>query len=243
MAEKVTLQERPKANSFHTKAAIASALHWSKPKLKRSLTSDASFGDVDQKSSIDVTTRSTNAIQGNQTQNMINFNMFSPRLQASTCNCDVQVTHSSFVSTQHNSRKTLDEKINESQINQALDEEINFIVPQERKHTANLFTTRIKDIIFNVLATHLDNLAEFSPKTCGEKCRLISQMIEKSVKTLCCFQYKVMALVFIGAIRDQGIQLASQSYWNPNSDHFTMATYRNDFLFASGIVFTTVCED
>lgn len=240
MAEKITIPERPRVNTGYTKTAKAAVLHRTKPQLKRSLTTDASLRNINEKSCTDVIF--VKATQLHEKQNLIKFNMFSPRLQASTRERGVRVIpYSTHVSSDSNKYKNNEAKVSDTQVNQ--NEEANLVFPHERKSTANVFNTRIKEIIATVLASHLDNLSEYNPKTCGEKCRLISQTIEKSVKSLCRFQYKVMALVFIGAIRDQGIQVASQCHWNPNSDHFTMATYKNDSLYASGIVFATVYED
>ncbi|EDO33654.1 predicted protein, partial [Nematostella vectensis] len=100
---------------------------------------------------------------------------------------------------------------------------------------------KLKAIIAEMLNAHLQNV-EYNHRLCCEKGRLISQAIERSVKSLNCCQYKVTALVFIGAVRDKGIELASQCAWDPDTDYFAMATFTNETLFASGIVFPTVFE-
>ena len=38
-------------------------------------------------------------------------------------------------------------------------------------------------------------------------------------------RYKITALVYIGAIRDRGIELSSQCFWNPSTDSFSMAAF------------------
>ena len=60
--------------------------------------------------------------------------------------------------------------------------------------------------------------------------RKISKAIENDVKLLFMIsaRYKITALVYIGAIRDRGIELSSQCFWNPSTDSFSMAAFTND---------------
>ena len=104
------------------------------------------------------------------------------------------------------------------------------------------FSSKIRDLIQQVLSSHLDNM-EYNHEICGAKCKTISQMIENGVKSSFSAQYKIIALVYIGAIRDRGIEMASQSLWNPSTDSFVMATFDNNSLFATGIVFATLFND
>lgn len=104
------------------------------------------------------------------------------------------------------------------------------------------FSSKIRDLVQQVLSSHLDNM-EYNHEICGAKCKTISQMIENGVKSLFSAQYKITVLIYIGAIRDRGIEMASQSLWNPNTDSFVMATFDNNSLFATGIVFATLFND
>lgn len=104
------------------------------------------------------------------------------------------------------------------------------------------FSSKIRDLIQQILSSHLDNM-EYNHEICGAKCKTISKMIENGVKSLYSVQYKITALVYIGAIRDRGIEMASQCVWNPSTDSFVMATFDNDSLFATGIVFATLFND
>lgn len=103
-------------------------------------------------------------------------------------------------------------------------------------------SSKIRDLIQQVLSSHLDNM-EYNHEICGAKCKTISQMIENGVKSLFSAQYKITALVYIGAIRDRGIEMASQCLWNPSTDSFVMTTFDNNSLFATGIVFATLFND
>lgn len=99
--------------------------------------------------------------------------------------------------------------------------------------------SRMQEIIRQSLSAHLES-TEYNHEICGSKCRTISQSIEKGVKSLCDTQYKITALVYIGAIRDRGIEISSQCVWNPRTDNFAMATFGTNSLFATGIVFATL---
>lgn len=102
--------------------------------------------------------------------------------------------------------------------------------------------SKIQEIIRQSLSAHLESM-EYNHEICGSKCRTISQSIEKGVKSLYNTQYKITALVYIGAIRDRGIEISSQCVWNPKTDNFAMATLDTNSLFATGIVFATLFND
>lgn len=107
---------------------------------------------------------------------------------------------------------------------------------------SRVVSSKIRKIIHQVLLSHLDAF-EYNHDICGEKCRKISQTIENGVKALFTAQYKITAVVYIGAIRDRGIEISSQCIWNPGTDNFAMATFANGSLFATGIVFATLLSD
>ncbi|XP_031562867.1 tctex1 domain-containing protein 1-A-like [Actinia tenebrosa] len=114
-----------------------------------------------------------------------------------------------------------------------------FIAKDKDFTSLNCF--RVKNIISETLKAHVGNM-EYDHQECGEKSRVMSQIIEKRVKTLSNAQYKVTVMVFIGAIRDKGIELATQCVWSPAEDYFAMATHKNETVFASAIVFATIFE-
>ena len=119
---------------------------------------------------------------------------------------------------------------------------VNFEAQKGSEVDCKEFSSKIRDLIQQVLSSHLDNM-EYNHEICGAKCKTISQTIENGVKSLFNAQYKITVLVYIGAIRDRGIEMASQSLWNPSTDSFVMATFDNNSLFATGIVFATLFND
>lgn len=110
------------------------------------------------------------------------------------------------------------------------------------KDNWRVLNSRIHELIHQILLNHLQNM-EYNHSVCSEKCRVISKAIESGVKSVFRTQHKVTALVYVGAIRDRGIEISSQCIWNPDTDGFSMATYSNDSLFATGIVFATLFTD
>ena len=119
---------------------------------------------------------------------------------------------------------------------------VNFEAQKDCELDCKEFSSKIRVLIQQVLSSHLDTL-EYNHEICGAKCKTISQLIENGVKSLFSTQYKITALVYIGAIRDRGIEMASQCLWNPSTDNFVMATFDNSSLFATGIVLATLFSD
>ena len=107
---------------------------------------------------------------------------------------------------------------------------------------SRIVSSKIRELIRHILLAYLENM-DYNHEICGEECRKISQAIENGVKSLFNAQHKIIALVYIGAIRDRGIELSSQCVWTPGADSFVMASYANDSLFATGIVFATLFSD
>ncbi|XP_068676598.1 dynein light chain Tctex-type 5-like [Montipora capricornis] len=111
-----------------------------------------------------------------------------------------------------------------------------------RDYSSNVLNSRIRELTHQILLKHLRSV-EYNHSVCGEKCRIIGKAIESGVKSLFRVQHKITALVYIGAIRDRGIEVSSRCIWNPDTDVFVMATYSNESLFATGIVFATLFND
>ncbi|XP_020906217.1 uncharacterized protein LOC110244355 [Exaiptasia diaphana] len=101
---------------------------------------------------------------------------------------------------------------------------------------------KVKEIIKEILNAQLMDI-EYNHRECGEKGRVISQLIEKRVKALCSASYKVMVLVYIGATLDRGIDLACQCSWSPQVDVFAMESFTTENLFASVVVFATLYDE
>lgn len=97
----------------------------------------------------------------------------------------------------------------------------------------------IKDMIANLLATHLASV-DYEPNLCGEKCPILSEIIENNIRQRYSAQHKVISVVLIGALRDKGPVIASQCLSSPQNDSFTFVYYKNQSLFAAAAVFVVL---
>ena len=100
-------------------------------------------------------------------------------------------------------------------------------------------------LIKHVLDSHLRN-ENYDSNRASSKCGILSKVLEKAVKSRLNTEaknYKISALVFLGEIKDSGIKMATQCAWEPNQDHFAMATFESEQLFASAMVFAVEYDE
>ena len=95
----------------------------------------------------------------------------------------------------------------------------------------------IKHIITEELDTSLMD-RDYDSQRCVAQCAAISQAVESRVKEITPPETKVVSVVYIGEIRDQGLEITSQCLWDPDSDNFVTASFRSKALFAVCTVFT-----
>ena len=112
-----------------------------------------------------------------------------------------------------------------------------FEAQAEQIAKANVQDEEFRLIIGEVLSSYLKGFPEYDHEMCGRLCKLISDLIKCRIEEVCEEQYKITVNVFIGAIRGEGIDAASQCTWSPECDRFATASYKNESLFAVGIVF------
>lgn len=96
---------------------------------------------------------------------------------------------------------------------------------------------KLKQIISEELSQALND-GDYNSEKCVGQCTAISQAVETKVKRLKGIDTKVVVVVYIGEVRDQGIEVTSQCLWNPETDNFATSSYRNNTLFALCTVFT-----
>lgn len=94
-------------------------------------------------------------------------------------------------------------------------------------------------VIEEVLSSYLKEFPKYKHNICGRLCKLISDLIKCRIEEVCGRQYKITVNVFLGEIRDEGIDAASQCTLTPVLDKFATASYKNESLFAVGTVFAT----
>lgn len=96
---------------------------------------------------------------------------------------------------------------------------------------------RLRQIVLEELEKQLEEKSYVSEE-CVKQAAIITQAVENRVRELTKTNTKVVAVVYIGEIRDQGIEITSQCLWDPDNDSFATASFRNNSLFAVCTVFT-----
>ena len=110
---------------------------------------------------------------------------------------------------------------------------------------ADLRDVRIQDehfrrIIRNVLKSYLSQFSEYNDSLFGRLGPLLSELIKVRVEEesrTSSERYKIVSQVYIGAVVDDGIDVATQCLWTPCCDKFATASYGTKTLFAIGTVF------
>ena len=67
-------------------------------------------------------------------------------------------------------------------------------------------------------------------------------VIKDTVKELNYERYRIMCIVSIGQLDEQGIQLVSRCVWDTNRDTSASGSYKNKSLFAVATVFAVYLE-
>ena len=94
-----------------------------------------------------------------------------------------------------------------------------------------------EELIATVL---LENLSKghYDPAFCSEQAFLISRKVEDQMRQKILKEdQKVLAVVYIGEVRQQGIQISSQCIWDLHKDFMASASFSVNDIFAVCYVF------
>ncbi len=83
----------------------------------------------------------------------------------------------------------------------------------------------------------VDEWADF-----GDEFEALSKDISNKIKdncktTLALPRYKLIVQVSIGQMKDQGVRVTSRCLWETSTDNYAAATFQNQHIWASAIVF------
>eukprot|EP00794_Sanderia_malayensis_P017681 gene17681-19445_t len=109
------------------------------------------------------------------------------------------------------------------------------ITTNEREGANSTFTEKQNRVIRNIMRKELDKSLRdkvFHPKDTRHWCRDISESIKSKMEMMTGGVFKIIVQVFIGAVEDEGISTATQCSLGQRTDNFTVASYRQDTLFA-----------
>lgn len=94
----------------------------------------------------------------------------------------------------------------------------------------------VKDVIDSVLESRLKGLPYDA-----EKCRFllpnIADEIKEKVKLMGFDRFKLVCLVTVGKLNNQGVRVASRCLWDTTTDRMATSSFCSDDLFASAAVF------
>lgn len=72
------------------------------------------------------------------------------------------------------------------------------------------------------------NLNRYSNGTVSASCEDICETIKKRVKEECFIpRYKLVCQVVLGEMKDQGVRVTSRCLWDPDSDNYASAYFKN----------------
>lgn len=100
---------------------------------------------------------------------------------------------------------------------------------------------KICSLIDEILKAYLGQFDYYDHSLSSRLGVMLSDLIRSKVCALYGSGWKVVANVFIGAVSDHGLAVASQCCWIPECDKFGSATFENNFLFAFVVVFAVFC--
>jgi len=93
----------------------------------------------------------------------------------------------------------------------------------------------LKDIIMETLTLQFENVTEYKRDICDKLSKNVSELVRRRIEIMMeahgqsC---KVVTLVYVGAVRDKGIDIATQALLEIDKDLFTAASHRNGHVFA-----------
>lgn len=100
---------------------------------------------------------------------------------------------------------------------------------------------KVKTIIDSVLESHLKD-EEYDHKSCKQLVLTLSEIIKSRVKELNYQRYKIVCIVNIGQLKEQGFRMGSRCCWDPKWDTFATGSFKNKTLFAVGSVWGVYYE-
>ncbi|XP_064607034.1 dynein light chain Tctex-type 5-B-like isoform X2 [Liolophura sinensis] len=102
-----------------------------------------------------------------------------------------------------------------------------------------------ESMVHNILKEVLESyLAEekYEPELCKQMTKTISEVVKARVKEMIVPRYKVICLVHIGQLTDQGMRMGSRCLWDAAYDTFSSYEFRNNSIYAVGMVFGVYYE-
>ncbi len=101
---------------------------------------------------------------------------------------------------------------------------------------------QVAEIIKSALTEKLEGVA-YDPKICSLLGCELSGLIKDLVKAKMSFpRHKLVSFVVVGERGDQGAMVGSRCVWNAKFDGFASSSYKNNTLFAVGVLYAVYLE-
>ena len=110
-------------------------------------------------------------------------------------------------------------------------------IEPDRKFSPSAAETIIKEVLEQYLKDE-----KYDPKACRQLSLTLSQIIKDRVKELNYDRYKIMCLVIIGQLAEQGMAVASRFCWDAERDTLASASFKNKSLFGIATVYAVYLE-
>jgi len=101
--------------------------------------------------------------------------------------------------------------------------------------------SKVKTIIDQTLESQLKE-EEYDPKSCRQLVKTLTEIIKAKVKELNYERYKVVCIVTIGQLKEQGFRMGSRCAWDAKRDTFATSSFKNKSLFAVASVWGVYYE-
>ncbi|KAI8509152.1 PREDICTED: tctex1 domain-containing protein 1-B-like isoform X1 [Branchiostoma belcheri] len=99
----------------------------------------------------------------------------------------------------------------------------------------------VRHILKDVLQNYLQE-ERYEPELCRQMTKTISEVIKARVKDLMVPRYKIICLIHIGQLNNQGLRIGSRCLWDPNNDTFATQDFQNGSLYAVATVYGVYYE-
>ena len=109
------------------------------------------------------------------------------------------------------------------------------------------YPSQVKKIADNILAQEFDRIKVDDKwiedwTAYGDDFEELSKDIADKIKDQCRKElnlprYKIIVQVTVGQRKDQGVRITSRCLWDTSTDQYASASYQNEFVWASALVF------
>jgi hypothetical protein len=107
------------------------------------------------------------------------------------------------------------------------------IEPDSGKHFA---ISNIEQIALDILRTEIGD-TKYDNIRAGHLTRIVTEKIKYKVKELNQTRYRIVCQVLLTEVCAQGLQTASRCLWEQSTDNYTTATYQNQTISATVMIF------